>query len=54
MVLPFKIYYNETSLALLQNICITFIIIYYFLGLSKKIFTNRIFVNCFHWHALRP
>ena len=22
MVLPFKIYYNETSLALLQNICI--------------------------------
>ena len=53
MALPFKIYYNETSLALLQNICITFIIMYYFLGSNKKIFTNRSFVNFCHWHAVR-
>ena len=38
---------SETSLAPLQNICITFIIMYYFLGLNKKIFTNRIFVDFF-------
>ena len=49
MVLPFKWNLFSSFAEHLHNL----IVMYYFLGSNKKIFTNRSFVNFCHWHAVR-